>query len=37
MSHHPDDVTVISIGSPPYIDLDDQFIQPSAEQVPTTD
>ena len=33
MSHHPDDVLVISSISSPDTDLGDQFIQPSAEQV----
>ena len=33
MSHHPDDVIVISSSSPAGTDLGDQFIQPPAEQV----
>ena len=33
VSHHPDEVTVISSSSPPDTDLGDQFIQPPAEQV----
>ena len=33
VSHHPEDVIVISSSSPQDIDLSDQFIHPTAEQV----
>ena len=33
MSHHPDDVIVISLSSAPDTDLGDQFTKPPAEQV----
>ena len=33
VSHHPDDLNVISSSSPPDTDLGDQFMQPPAEQV----
>ena len=33
MSHHPDDVIVISSSSPPDTDLSYQFIQPTGEHV----